>query len=152
MKRVEVTMPPAKLDELKDALAEVGIPGMTVQEARVFGRANRRREVYLGSLYVVDFVLNVKVVIVVRNDSVARILEVLERWPGIREKGGGSVLVSDVAEAVRIRTGERGEDALDRPPCSLPRQEPCNCTDKTRLGGAWGARGSRTRRRASPGA
>jgi nitrogen regulatory protein P-II 1 len=118
MKRVEVTMPPAKLDELKDALAEVGIPGMTVQEARVFGRASRRRRVYRGSLYVVDFALEVKVVIVALDDAVPRILEVLERWPGVGERDRSGALISDVAEAVRIRTGERGEEAID-PSCPL---------------------------------
>jgi nitrogen regulatory protein P-II 1 len=119
MKRVEMTMLPAKLDELKDALAEVGIPGMTVQEARVFGRESRGRGVYRGSLYVVDFALKVRVVIVVRDDAFPSILEVLKRWPGITERDCGSVLVSDVAEVVRIRTGERGEEAIDQLPCSL---------------------------------
>jgi nitrogen regulatory protein P-II 1 len=115
MKRVEVVLPPAKLDEVKDALAEVGIPRMTASEARVFGPANRRREVYLGSSYVVDFVLKAKIEIVVPDDAVRPILEVLERALSADTAGDSEILVSDVVEAVRIRTGERGEKAIDCP-------------------------------------
>jgi nitrogen regulatory protein P-II 1 len=119
MKRVQVTIQPTQLDELRDALSEVGVQGMTVHEARVFRRANRRRQVYRGAPYVVDFALKVKVEIVVRDEAVRRILEVLEEWSGSRENDGSSVLVSDVVEVVRIRTGERGGEALDDAPCLL---------------------------------
>ncbi len=112
MKRVEVTIAPAKLDEVKDALSEAGVPGMTVHEARVFGRATRRHEVYLGSSYVVDFVLKVKVEMVVLDEAVATILEVLKESDcGMMD--GSNVLISDVVYVMRIRTSERGEEAID---------------------------------------
>jgi nitrogen regulatory protein P-II 1 len=113
MKRVEVTIPPANLDEVKDALSEVDVPGMTVHETRVFGRANRRREVYRGSSYIVDFALKVTVEMVVRDEAVRGILDVLETCSGSGGKDGLDVLITDVIEAVRIRTGERGEEAID---------------------------------------
>jgi nitrogen regulatory protein P-II 2 len=115
MKRVEVTLAPDKLDAVKDALAEVGFLGMTVQETRVFGPASRRREVYRGSSYVVDFALKVKVEIVVGDDAVHRVLEIFERWAWSGERDASHALVSDVVEAVRIRTGERGNEAIDDP-------------------------------------
>ncbi|MGO9834052.1 MAG: P-II family nitrogen regulator [Polyangiaceae bacterium] len=119
MKHLEVIMPPSRFDDLKDDLVEAGVPGMTVSEAKVFGPATRRREVYLGSPHNVDFARQVKIEIVVRDDVVPRILEVLER--AIRDTDDTKILISDVVETVRIRTGERGEEAIA---ChdSLPRQ------------------------------
>jgi nitrogen regulatory protein P-II 1 len=113
MKRVEAIIPPAKLDELKEALAEVGVPGMTVREERVFGGAARRHEVYRGSLYIVDFVLKIRIEIVVRDDKVSTIVQVLERSTGIGKRLEHEVFVSDVVEVVRIRTGDCGEEAID---------------------------------------
>jgi nitrogen regulatory protein PII len=119
MKRVEVIMPPAQLDEVKEALAEVGLPGMSVSETRVFDESSRRREVYRGSSYVVDFTLKVKIDIVVGDDAVCRILDVLEKSAGTWQPNDRRVSVTDVVEVVRIRTGERGQEAVDYPASSL---------------------------------
>jgi nitrogen regulatory protein PII len=113
LKRVEILMSPARLDELKDALAEAGIVGMTVIEAKVFDRTKPRGEVYRGTSYVVDFTLKIEVVIVVRDAAVSRVLAVLEGLLGRRARPDTSVLISDVVDAVRIRTGERGLEAVD---------------------------------------
>jgi nitrogen regulatory protein P-II 1 len=119
LKRVEVLMSPARLDELKEALAEVGVFGMTVLEAKVFDRTKRRREVYRGTSYVVDFTLKVVLFIVVGDAAVLRILAVLEELLGKGARHDGSVLVSDIVDAVRIRTGERGQEAVDCPDQTL---------------------------------
>jgi nitrogen regulatory protein P-II 1 len=100
-------MPPEKLDELREALAEAGILGMTVREAKVFDRGTGRREVYRGSSYVVEFTSKVEVVMVVQDDVVPRILEVLETIPGMGDGHDPSVFISEVVEAVRNRTGEQ---------------------------------------------
>jgi nitrogen regulatory protein P-II 1 len=113
LKRVEVLMSPARLDELKEALAGVGVFGMTVIEAKVFDRTKPRREVYRGTSYVVDFTLKIGLFIVVGDAAVPRILAVLKELLGARDDW--SVLVSDIVDAVRIRTGERGQEAVDCP-------------------------------------
>jgi nitrogen regulatory protein P-II 1 len=115
LKRVLVLMAPARLDELKEALAEVGVFGMTVMEAKVFDRTKPRREVFRGTSYVVDFTLKVELFIVIGDAAVPRILTVLEELLGKGARHDGSVLVSDVVDAVRIRTGERGQEAVDCP-------------------------------------
>ena len=115
MKRVEVIMPPEKLDELREALAEAGILGMTVREAKVFDRRTGRREVYRGSSYVVDFTSKVEVVMTVQDDVVPSILQVLETMPGIGDGHDNSVFLSDVVEAVRNRTDERTAEGVDHP-------------------------------------
>jgi nitrogen regulatory protein P-II 1 len=112
MKKVEAIIKPFKLDEVKDALAVVGIQGMTVTEVKGFGRTGGKREVYRGSAYVVDFVPKVKVEIVVPDDLVAPVLEAIERTAKTGRIGDGKIFVSPVEEAVRIRTGERGSDAI----------------------------------------
>jgi nitrogen regulatory protein P-II 1 len=126
MKRVDVILLPAKLDEIANALAEVGIESMTVCEARVFGSAGGRRVVYRGSSHVADWTLRMKVEVVVRDAVVPRILEVLERSelsPGARRADDTSVFVSDVVDTVRIRAGQRGEGAPDRPINALPSED-----------------------------
>jgi nitrogen regulatory protein PII len=118
MKRVEVTMPPAKLDDLREALAEVDVPGMTVGEARVFGPAGRRREVYRGTSYVVDHAPMITIEIVARDDLVPGILEAMAQLPEVGASDG-RVFISDVVEAVRIRTSEHGQEAIDHAAYSL---------------------------------
>jgi nitrogen regulatory protein P-II 1 len=113
LKRVEALMSPARLDELKDALAEVGILGMTVIEAKVFDRTKPRGEVYRGTSYVVDFTLKIEVVIVVRDAAVHRVVSVLEDLLRMGARHDSRVLISNVVDAVRIRTGERGQEAVD---------------------------------------
>ena len=112
MKKVEAILKPFKLDEVKDALAEVGIKGMTVTEVKGFGRTGGKREVYRGSAYVVDFVPKVKIEIVVPDALVAGVIEAIERAGKTSRIGDGKIFVFHVEEAVCIRTGERGEDAI----------------------------------------
>ncbi|HEY5145391.1 MAG TPA: P-II family nitrogen regulator [Polyangiaceae bacterium] len=112
MKRVEAIIRPSKLDEVKEALAEVGIMGMTLSEVKGFGRTGGRKEVYRGSAYVVDFVPKIKVEIVAADGQVADILQAIERASKTGKIGDGKIFVSNVIEAVRIRTGEHGEQAV----------------------------------------
>jgi len=112
MKKVEAIIKPFKLDEVKDALAEVGIQGMTVTEVKGFGRTGGKKEVYRGSAYVVDFVPKVKIEIVAADALVAPILDAIERAAKTAKIGDGKIFVYDVPHAVRIRTGESGEHAI----------------------------------------
>jgi nitrogen regulatory protein P-II 1 len=112
MKKVEAIIKPFKLDEVKDALSEIGVQGMTVTEVKGFGRTGGKREVYRGSAYVVDFVPKVKIEVVVPDDLVVQLLEVVEKAAKTGRIGDGKIFVTAVEEAVRIRTGERGEDAI----------------------------------------
>nr|WP_281180779.1 P-II family nitrogen regulator [Chondromyces crocatus] len=112
MKKVEAIIKPFKLDEVKDALAEVGIQGMTVTEVKGFGRTGGKKEVYRGSAYVVDFVPKVKIEIVVPDDMVNDVIDAIEKSAKTGRIGDGKIFVMPVEEAVRIRTGERGEDAI----------------------------------------
>ncbi len=112
MKKVEAIIKPFKLDEVKDALGEIGVQGMTVTEVKGFGRTGGKREVYRGSAYVVDFVPKVKIEVVVPDELVVRILEAIEKAAKTGRIGDGKIFVSPIEEAVRIRTGERGEDAI----------------------------------------
>jgi nitrogen regulatory protein P-II 1 len=112
VKRIEAVIRPSKLDEIKEALAEVGIKGMTVSEVKGFGRTGGRREVYRGSAYVVDFTPKVLIEIVANDDLVTTILGAIQTAAKTGKIGDGKIFVSDVLEVVRIRTGERGEDAI----------------------------------------
>jgi len=112
MKKVEAIIKPFKLDEVKDALNEVGIKGMTVTEVKGFGRTGGKREVYRGSAYVVDFVPKVKVEIVVPDALVVSVIEAVENAAKTGRIGDGKIFVSAIEESVRIRTGERGEAAV----------------------------------------
>jgi nitrogen regulatory protein P-II 1 len=112
MKRIEAIIRPSKLDEVKEALAEVGVHGMTVTEVKGFGRTGGRKEVYRGSAYQVDFVPKVRVDIVMTDDLVHSVLDVIERAAKTGKLGDGKIFVSEIVEVVRIRTGERGGDAI----------------------------------------
>ncbi len=112
MKRIEAIVRPSKLDEIKEALNDVGVHGMTVVEVKGFGRTGGRREVYRGSAYVVDFVPKVKIEVVAPDPMVGPILEAIEKAAKTGKIGDGKIFVLDVMEAIRIRTGERGEDAI----------------------------------------
>jgi nitrogen regulatory protein P-II 1 len=112
MKRIEAIVRPSKLDEIKEALSELGIKGMTVTEVKGFGRTRGRREVYRGSAYVVDFLPKILVEVVVPEDLAAAVLEAVQRTAKTGKIGDGKIFVSDVLEAVRIRTGEHGDDAV----------------------------------------
>ncbi len=112
MKKVEAIIKPFKLDEVKDALGEVGIQGMTVTEVKGFGRTGGKKEVYRGSAYVVDFVPKVKVEVVVPDNQVVQVIEAIEKAGKTGRIGDGKIFVYGLEEAIRIRTGERGEDAI----------------------------------------
>jgi nitrogen regulatory protein P-II 1 len=112
MFKVEAIIKPFKLDEIKAALAEVGIQGMTVTEVKGFGRTGGKSEVYRGSAYVVDFVPKVKVEVVIADKVLDVVLDAVERNARTGRIGDGKIFVCRVEEAVRIRTGERGEQAI----------------------------------------
>ena len=112
MKKIEAIIKPFKLDEVKEALHEVGIQGITVTEAKGFGRQKGHTELYRGAEYVVDFLPKVKIEVVLSDDLVSKALEAIERAARTGRIGDGKIFVSTVDEVVRIRTGERGEPAL----------------------------------------
>jgi nitrogen regulatory protein P-II 1 len=112
MKRVEAIIKPFKLDDVKEALAEVGVQGLTAVEVKGFGRQKGHTELYRGAEYVVDFLPKVKVEVVVGDDQVHKVVEAIERAARTGRIGDGKIFVIPVDEVVRIRTGERGPDAL----------------------------------------
>ena len=112
MKKVEAIIKPFKLDEVKEALSQVGVQGMTVTEVKGFGRTGGKKEVYRGSAYVVDFVPKVKLEIIVKDDQVHQVIEAISGAAKTGRIGDGKIFVVAVEEAIRIRTGERGEDAI----------------------------------------
>lgn len=112
MKKIEAIIKPFKLDDVKEALHEVGVQGMTVVEAKGFGRQRGHTELYRGAEYVVDFLPKLKVEAVVADSGVAGAIEAISKAAQTGKIGDGKIFVSDVSEAVRIRTGETGDGAL----------------------------------------
>jgi nitrogen regulatory protein P-II 1 len=112
MKKIEAIIKPHKMDEVKERLRQVGISGMTVYEVKGFGRTGGKTEVYRGSAYVVDFVPKVKIEIVVKDSIVADIVQTIAAVARTGKIGDGKIFISPVEEAVRIRTGERADDAI----------------------------------------
>ena len=112
MKKIEAIIKPFKLDEVKEALQEVGLQGITVVEAKGFGRQKGHTELYRGAEYVVDFLPKVKLEIVIADELVDRAVEVIRKAAQTGRIGDGKIFVSSVEEAVRIRTGETGSDAI----------------------------------------
>lgn len=112
MKKIEAIVKPFKLDEVKEALTEAGVQGLTVVEAKGFGRQKGHTELYRGAEYVVDFLPKVKVEVVVADDQVHRVVEAILGAARTGRIGDGKIFVLSVDEVIRIRTGERGEDAL----------------------------------------
>jgi len=112
VKKVEAIIKPFKLDEVKQALSEVGVAGLTATEVKGFGRQKGHTELYRGAEYVVDFLPKVKVEVVVADSIVGRVVEAIERAAKTGRIGDGKIFVVPVEEVIRIRTGERGEDAL----------------------------------------
>ena len=112
MKKIEAIIKPFKLDEVREALGAAGVQGMTVTEVKGFGRQKGHSEMYRGAEYVVDFLPKVKLEIVVADEAVHQVLEVIEHTARSGRIGDGKIFVSPVDEVVRIRTGERGVDAL----------------------------------------
>ena len=112
MKKVEAVIKPFKLDEVKEALHEVGIQGITVTEAKGFGRQKGHTELYRGAEYVVDFLPKVKIEIVMDDALVERAVEAIQQAAHTGRIGDGKIFISQVEEVVRIRTGERGVEAI----------------------------------------
>jgi nitrogen regulatory protein P-II 1 len=112
MKKVEAIIKPFKLEEVKDALSEIGIEGMTVTEVKGFGRQKGHTEIYRGSEYTVDFLPKVKLELVLSDKQADAAIEVIVRTARTGKIGDGKVFVSRIEEAVRIRTDEKGESAV----------------------------------------
>lgn len=112
MRKVEAIIKPFKLDEVKEGLNEIGIQGITVSEVKGFGRQKGHTELYRGAEYVVDFIPKIKMEVIVGDDQAARVVEVIEETAKTGRIGDGKIFVTSVEEVVRIRTGERGEEAL----------------------------------------
>ncbi len=112
MKRVEAIIKPYKLDDVKDRLRAIGVQGMTVSEVKGFGRTGGKTEVYRGSSYVVDFVPKVRIQGVVEDRVVVDVVQAILGFARTGEIGDGKVFVAPIEEAIRIRTGERGAEAL----------------------------------------
>ena len=112
MKKIEAIIKPFKLDDVKNDLGQLGIQGMTVTEAKGFGRTGGKKEVYRGSAYVVDFVPKVKIEVVVTDGQMGQVLEAIQKSASTGRIGDGKIFVVAVEETIRIRTGERGESAI----------------------------------------
>ena len=112
MKLIEAIVKPFKLDDVKDALVEMGVHGMTVTEVKGFGRQKGNRETYRGAEYTTDFVPKVKIEVFVADNLVPRVIETITRSARTGSVGDGKIFVSDLSSVVRIRTGETGEAAM----------------------------------------
>ena len=112
MKKIEAIIKPFKLDEVKEALQEIGIQGLTVTEAKGFGRQKGHTELYRGAEYVVDFLPKVKVEIVISDDMLDKALSTIQEAAKTGRIGDGKIFISNVEDAIRIRTGESGAEAL----------------------------------------
>ena len=112
MKKIEAIIKPFKLDEVKEALNEIGLQGLTVTEAKGFGRQKGHTELYRGAEYVVDFLPKVKIEVVMEDALVERAVEAIQQAAHTGRIGDGKIFVSTIDEAIRIRTGEKGKDAI----------------------------------------
>jgi nitrogen regulatory protein P-II 1 len=112
MKKIEAIIKPFKLDEVKEALQELGLQGMTVIEAKGFGRQKGQTELYRGAEYVVDFLPKIKIEVVVADDQLDRAVDAIQTAARTGRIGDGKIFVSEVLEVVRIRTGETGGNAI----------------------------------------
>jgi nitrogen regulatory protein P-II 1 len=112
MKKIEAIIKPFKLDDVKEALQELGLQGMTVLEAKGFGRQKGQTELYRGAEYVVDFLPKIKIEVVVADDQLSRAVDAIQAAARTGRIGDGKIFVSEVIEVVRIRTGETGANAI----------------------------------------
>jgi nitrogen regulatory protein P-II 1 len=112
MKKIEAIIKPHRLDDVKDRLRQIGISGMTVYEVKGFGRTGGKTEVYRGSSYVVDFVPKARIEVVVKDSAVTEVIQAIVTAAKTGKIGDGKIFVTPVEEAIRIRTGEKGEDAI----------------------------------------
>ncbi len=112
MKKIEAIIKPFKLDEVKNELSKIGIQGLTISEVKGFGRQKGHTEVYRGAEYKIDFVPKIKIELIIDDDMVLKTIETIERTARTGKIGDGKIFVSNIEEAIRIRTGERGKEAL----------------------------------------
>ena len=112
MKKLEAIIKPFKLDEVKEALQEIGLQGITVTEAKGFGRQKGHTELYRGAEYVVDFLPKVKIEIVLDDTDIDKATDAIQKAAQTGRIGDGKIFISSIEEAIRIRTGERGQDAI----------------------------------------
>jgi nitrogen regulatory protein P-II 1 len=112
MKKIEAIIKPFKLDDVKEALNEIGIQGMTISEVKGYGRQKGHKEIYRGAEYIVDFIPKVKIEIVVEAERAEKIVEKIREAANTGKIGDGKIFVSAIEEAIRVRTGETGKDAI----------------------------------------
>ena len=112
MKKIEAVIKPFKLDEVKEALQELGVQGMTVLEAKGYGRQKGHTELYRGAEYVIDFLPKIKIEVVVADDQLEAVVETISQAARTGRIGDGKIFVSDLIDVIRIRTGERGGQAI----------------------------------------
>ena len=112
MKKIEAIIKPFKLDEVKEALQEIGFQGITVIEAKGFGRQKGHTELYRGAEYVVDFLPKVKIEVVLSDDMLDKAIEAIQKAAKTGRIGDGKIFISSIEDAIRIRTGESGRDAI----------------------------------------
>ena len=112
MKKIEAIIKPFKLDEVKDALQEAGVDGITVTEAKGFGRQKGHTELYRGAEYIVDFLPKVKIELVIDDDQLDAAIDAIQKSAHTGRIGDGKIFISSIDEAIRIRTGERGSEAI----------------------------------------
>ena len=112
MKKIDAIIKPFKLDEVKDKLNEIGVQGITVTEVKGFGRQKGHTELYRGAEYVVDFLPKLKMEIVVADDQLKEVINALMKAAQTGQIGDGKIFVSDLEDVIRIRTGERGKEAI----------------------------------------
>lgn len=112
MKKIEAIIKPFKLDDVKEALNEVGIQGMTISEVKGYGRQKGHKEIYRGAEYVVDFIPKIKIEVIVAAEMVDKVVDKIRQAANTGKLGDGKIFVLPVEEAIRVRTGERGKDAI----------------------------------------
>lgn len=112
MKKIEAIIKPFKLDDVKEALNEIGIQGMTISEVKGYGRQKGHKEIYRGAEYVVDFIPKIKIEVVVPAEMTNQVVEKIRQAANTGKLGDGKIFVFSVEEAVRVRTGEKGKDAI----------------------------------------
>jgi len=112
MKKIEAIIKTFKLDDVKETLNEIGMQGMTIVEVKGYGRQKGHKEIYRGAEYVVDFIPKIKIELVVSEDSLDKVVDSITKAANTGKIGDGKIFVLPVEEAIRVRTGERGEDAI----------------------------------------
>jgi len=112
MKKIEVIIKPFKLDDVKEALNEIGIQGMTISEVKGYGRQKGHKEIYRGAEYVVDFIPKIKIEIVVESERADQVVDKIQESAKTGKIGDGKIFVLSIEQAIRVRTGEKGKDAI----------------------------------------